>query len=89
FRTPAARSAADYWRRVEANRKRPWRAARLIGWRFLVHYMARRLTLEQAAAHIGQRIGIRIKPLELDHAEASVDVDSVSDWTVIRQQFGE
>lgn len=85
LQTPQARRAPEYWRRLEANRKRPWRAAGLIGWSFLLRYLLRTMTLEAATRHIGGRMGITVGTVELPFAEASVDVDSVADWEVVRR----
>ena len=83
--TPAARAAPEYWRRVEANRKRPWRAAGIVGWSFLLRYLLRSMTLESATRHIANRMGINVQTVALPFAEAAVDVDSVADWEVVQR----
>ena len=80
MKTPQARQAAEFWQRIEALRKRPWRAARLIGWSFLALYLRRAMTLEQAVGHVAQRIGITAQAIELSQPEAAVDVDTIADW---------
>jgi GTP:adenosylcobinamide-phosphate guanylyltransferase len=78
--TPASASVVAFWRRVEAERKHPWRIARMIGLATLAGYVTRRLTLAGALDRIGRRTGTRIRPVVLPVAEAAVDVDSVADW---------
>ena len=85
FRTPKARAAAEYWRRVEALRKRPWKAAQMIGWGFLARYATRRLSLEDAARSISERMGLVAYPVRIHNPKAAVDVDSVRDWTFVKE----
>ena len=47
---PDARRAVAFWRRVEQERKRPWRLVRAFGWRPLLAYLLGRLTLDGAMA---------------------------------------
>ncbi|MEE9393250.1 MAG: MobA-like NTP transferase domain containing protein, partial [Planctomycetota bacterium] len=85
FASKDSRRAAELWRRAEKDRKRPWRIARTIGWRFLLSFLLGRHSLEQTLDHIGKKLGIRIRALELPFPEASVDVDSVEDWKIVEQ----
>ena len=84
-----ARRVPEFWGRVEALRKRPLKAARLIGWSFLVRYLLRSMTLHQATTHIGRRAGAEIRPVELDEPRAGVDVDSVDDWRIVEAHLTE
>ena len=84
MKTTRGRRAPEYWRQIEVLRKRPWRAARLIGWGFLFRYLMRTMTLEVATGHIAERMGAQVRTVELPFAEAAVDVDSEHDWQVIR-----
>lgn len=80
FLTPRGRRLADYWRRVEQERKRPWRVvARLLGWRAVLGYALGLLTLEQALRQLSRRLGIRIGAVILPYPEAAVDVDTPAD----------
>ena len=47
---PASRQAVAFWRRVERERKRPWRLVRAFGLRPLLSYLLGRLTLDDAMA---------------------------------------
>ena len=52
FRTAAGRHAAAFWRRVEQERKSPWRIARAFGPQLLLAYVLRLYSLEQAMARV-------------------------------------
>lgn len=76
---PEGRKALAFWRQAEADRKRPWRIARSLGFIALLRYLFRRLTLEDALRSLSTAAGCRIGHVELGFARAAVDVDSVED----------
>jgi CTP:molybdopterin cytidylyltransferase MocA len=78
----------DLWRRVEAERKRPWRMARILGPRMLLRHLAGRLTLEEAARRLGDLAGVRAAVVETPYGLASVDVDKPADLDLVRQIRG-
>jgi hypothetical protein len=80
FLTPASRKAADLWRRVENNRKRPLKMLSDLGWMVMLRYLFGLLSLKDALGHISGRMGLRVGAVILPFPEAAVDVDSVSDW---------
>jgi CTP:molybdopterin cytidylyltransferase MocA len=83
--TPAAAAAVAFWRRVEADRKRPWRIAGAFGWRALAHYLLGRLSLEEAMRHVTTVIGCRVHAVPLPFAEAAIDVDKVADLELVER----
>lgn len=76
---PDGRRAVAFWRRVEQERKRPWRLVRAFGWRPLAAYLLGRLTLEDALARASQVIGARLAAVVMPQAEAAIDVDKPAD----------
>jgi CTP:molybdopterin cytidylyltransferase MocA len=80
FLTPESRAAADLWRRVENERKRPLKMLGQLGWGVVIRYLLHRLSLKDALRHISDRMGLRVAVVILPFPEAAVDVDSVSDW---------
>ena len=85
FLTPTGRGAAQYWRRVEQQRKRPLRlAAGVLGWSAILDYALGRLTLERALERMSRRLGLRAGAVILPFPEAAVDVDSVEDLQLVR-----
>jgi GTP:adenosylcobinamide-phosphate guanylyltransferase len=90
FLTARGREVAALWRRVEQDRKRPWRMVRIVGWDAVLRYLLRRLTLTEGLALVSQRLGLRIGAVILPFPEAAVDVDSVGDWrlaeTLVRRR---
>lgn len=84
FRTPASRAAAEFWQRVEKDRKQPWKLARAFGLANLALFAARRLDLARAMARASRVIGATVAAVPLAIAEAAVDVDKIEDLELVR-----
>ena len=84
FLTPQSHAAADFWRRVENERKRPVKMLRELGWMVVLRYLLGRLSLDDALQHISRRMGLRVGVVMMPFPEASVDVDSAGDWDIVR-----
>ncbi|CAO3433252.1 nucleotidyltransferase family protein [Azospirillum doebereinerae] len=79
LRTAAALSVVTFWRRVERDRKKPWRMIRLLGPGTLLSYALGRLRLGTALAVLGRRTGTRLAAVDMPFADAAVDVDRADD----------
>ena len=77
--TPSARGALMLWRRLEADRKRPWRMASVIGPGVMARYLAGRLDRAAAARAVGLAAGCSTAFAVIDHADAAHDVDRPDD----------
>ena len=84
FRTPASRAAAEFWQRVENDRKQPWKLARAFGLANLALFVTRRLDLRGAMARASRVIGAHVEAVPLSIAEAAVDVDKIEDLELVR-----
>jgi len=89
FRTPGAERAASFWRRVESERKRPWRIARAFGTTNLLLFLMRRLDLDAALVRASVVVGAKIEAVRLGSAEAAVDVDKIEDLVLVRSILAE
>jgi CTP:molybdopterin cytidylyltransferase MocA len=85
LRTPASRAAIELWQAIEADRKRPWRIAWKLGLGTLLAYAMGRLTLADAIAKLGTRIGIRAVLVPARDGLAAVDVDKSADLELVRK----
>ncbi|MEE4452282.1 nucleotidyltransferase family protein [Novosphingobium resinovorum] len=77
--TPRAGLAIETWKMVEADRKRPWRIAARLGAGMLLGYALGRLTLADAIAKLGRKIGVAAALVPARDGLAAVDVDKPSD----------
>jgi molybdopterin-guanine dinucleotide biosynthesis protein A len=87
FLTPEGRGVADFWRRVERDRKKPLAVIRLLGLWALLRYKMGWLSLDAALGGLSRRVGLRIGAVILPYAHAAVDVDSLSDYVLV-QRYG-
>jgi len=83
LRGAAARPALAFWRRVEAERKRPWRIVRLMGFANLLLYLTGRLTLEQAMARASRMLGCPVTAVSIPIGAAAIDVDRPEDLVLV------
>ncbi|MDE8653758.1 nucleotidyltransferase family protein [Novosphingobium album (ex Liu et al. 2023)] len=83
--TPRAWPAIETWSAVEADRKRPWRIAMRLGLRTLFDYARGRLTLNDALARLGRRVGLTACAVPARDGLAAVDVDKVEDLADVRR----
>jgi CTP:molybdopterin cytidylyltransferase MocA len=79
LRTSAAERGITFWRRIERDRKAPWRLARAFGPLLLMTYVLRAATLRQAMRLVSRRLGIEILAVAMPMAEAAIDVDKPAD----------
>jgi len=87
FTTREGRAVADFWRRIEQQRKKPMRIIRLLGWRAVARYRLGLLSLEEALERLGKRLGLRIASVVVPYADAAIDVDSLADLRAVRSAF--
>lgn len=82
--SPRALKAVEFWRRIEAERKRPWKMAQILGPGVLLRYVAGRLTLAKAAHELGVRAGVEAAVVATPYGLAAVDVDKPADLDLVR-----
>ncbi len=75
--------ALAFWRRVERERKRPWRIAKAFGYRSLLAYMLGRLTLDETMIRASTMIGAKVRAVPMPLAEAGIDVDKPEDLALV------
>lgn len=83
FLTPRAREAANFWRRIENQRKSPLRVIHAFGWMSVLRYLTGRLTLDEALNRISRRLGLKAGVVVMPYPEAAIDVDSIRDWRYV------
>ncbi len=85
---PDGKKAVAFWRRVETQRKRPWRIAKVFGWRLLAGYLTRTWTLDGALERASARLGVKAYGVKIPYAEAAVDVDKPADLVLAERILG-
>ncbi len=85
LRNKQALEAVAFWRRVERERKRPWRIAGAFGPGLLLGYLLRRFTLAEALRRASAIVGCRVAAFVLTFGEAAIDVDKPADLALVEQ----
>lgn len=80
---PQSLRAVEFWRRVEQDRKRPWRLMGAFGLLPLLAYLLGRLTVGRAAGQASRIIGAKAIIVDLPFAEAAIDVDKPADLVLV------
>ncbi len=83
FQRPEADRLLDTWRRIESERKKPWKIVALLGWSNLARYLAGRLSLTDAFAALSRSLEVKVEPVLIDDPLAAVDVDSLEDLRLV------
>ncbi|MCA9574123.1 MAG: nucleotidyltransferase family protein [Polyangiales bacterium] len=81
--TPRGRNAMAFWRKLEQDRKKPWKMAYALGPWTLVRFALRRLTVDMTADAIGQLADARAALVRTRFAEAAIDVDKPDDLRLV------
>ena len=89
FLTPRSRGAADYWRKVEKQRKKTLRVIGTLGWVAVLRYLTGRLTLAESLKRISHRMALKAGAVVMPFPEAAVDVDTVSDLRLVEAIIAE
>ena len=84
FLNPRAHRAAQFWRQIEQERKRPLKMMRILGWWAVVRYLMGRTSLDQGLEQISHKLQIRARAVLLPFPEAAVDVDTADDWHFVQ-----
>jgi len=85
FSGARAKGLADFWRRLEAKRKRPLDMAREIGVITALSYLAGQMTKAGLEKTIRQRTTVDVRLVTLPNAEAAIDVDKPQDLDLVRK----
>ena len=77
--SPKATRAIAFWAGVQADRKRPWRIVRRLGWRPLAAYACGRFSIDGAVAALSRLTECASDWVSVEDPHAAIDVDSAAD----------
>jgi GTP:adenosylcobinamide-phosphate guanylyltransferase len=84
FLNSQAYIAAQFWRQIEQDRKKPLRMMRILGWWTVVRHLLGRMSLTDTLEHISSKMGIRAVAVILPFPEAAIDVDTIEHWRFVQ-----
>ena len=82
FLTPESYSAANFWRQVEQQRKKPLRIVSICGWMTVLRFLLGQLTVKEGLRRISRRMGLKAGAIMMIQPEAAIDVDTVEDLSL-------
>jgi GTP:adenosylcobinamide-phosphate guanylyltransferase len=74
--TPRSLDAVAFWRRIEQDRKHPWRLFKGFGALAIMRFLAGGATLEAGFAAASRRLGLTAAAVAMPFADAAIDVDT-------------
>lgn len=77
-----------FWEQVEADRKSVLRLAAHFGPMMMIKLLARRLTVVEALAAAGAKLGARAAPVILSDGRMGVDIDKPEDHALAERLLG-
>ena len=80
-----ASQAAEFWRKADHIRKRPWRLARLLGPTTLARFAVGRLDLSGAMRRVSRAMDAEVEAVVLPFPECALDVDRPADLELARR----
>jgi hypothetical protein len=86
---PAAANALRFWETVEQDRKSVLRLASHFGPVLMLQLLARRLTVHDALAAAGRKLGASAAPVLLSDGRMGVDVDKLEDHALAEKLLAE
>ncbi len=87
FLTKQSREAANFWRQIENQRKKPWQIMRALGWFSVLRYLLGKMTLDEGLERLSKILGIKIGAIILPFPEAAIDVDNPADWMLVQKIY--
>jgi GTP:adenosylcobinamide-phosphate guanylyltransferase len=84
FLNPQSYRAAQFWRRIEQERKNPLKMMRTLGFWAVLRYLLGQMPLNDALGYLSRQMGLRAGVVMLPFPEAAVDVDTVDDWKFVQ-----
>ena len=84
FLNPQSYKAAQFWRKIEKDRKKPLKMMRILGWKTVLRYLTGKMTLNEALGHLSKRMGFRAGAVMIPFPEAAVDVDTIDDLKFVQ-----
>jgi GTP:adenosylcobinamide-phosphate guanylyltransferase len=77
--------ALNVWKGIEQDRKKGWKIVSAFGFSLLIRVLLKSLTLPEAMAAAGKRLGLKAALVAMPMAEACIDVDKESDLVLADQ----
>lgn len=82
--TAPSKTDVDLFRSLTGSRKNYWEQARLLGFGFIIRFLLRMMTVEEAAERAGQIINLTARGVNTRFAELGMDLDKPHQYEMIK-----
>lgn len=77
----------DWYDKILSLRKKPFKMSQLLGFKFIIKFIFRQLTIKEVEERISDIIGHKCKALMVEYPEIGFDVDKPSDLKLMREKY--
>lgn len=77
----------DWYNKILSLRKKPFKMSKMLGFKFIIKFIFRRLTFSEVEARISDIIGHECKTLILEYPEIGFDVDKPNDLKMMQEKY--
>jgi CTP:molybdopterin cytidylyltransferase MocA len=85
----AAKANEQVVRDLTGSRKNYWQQAKLIGFGFIIRFIFRTMTVQDAVARAREKVGINAEVVDSKYAELGMDLDKVHHYELIKSMLEE
>lgn len=80
-----ASEALGFWQEIDRNRKKPLKLIRSVDIKAVALYAMGKLGLDDAMERLSRKLGVPVAAVQMQDAEAAIDVDKPDDLVLVRQ----
>lgn len=80
-----ASEALGFWQEIDRNRKKPLKLIRSVDIKAVALYAMGKLGLDDAMVRLSRKLGVPVAAVQMQDAEAAIDVDKPDDLTLVRE----
>lgn len=77
----------DWYDQLLSLRKKPFKMSQMLGWKIIIKFIFRQLTIPELEARISSIIGHKCKALIVNYPEIGFDVDKPSDLKMMKEKY--
>jgi len=86
-RAYAFMEAKEFLKKAINYRKKPWKLSKLLGFKLLVRFFTKKITISEVENKAYELLGYKGKAIEMPYPEIGIDVDKESDYILVREKL--
>ncbi len=86
-RAHAFMNSREILKRAISYRKKPWKLSKLLGFKFLLKFFMKKLTIPEVENRAYELLGYKGKAIEVPYPEVGIDVDKQNDYRLVEERL--